>query len=107
MTALEEFEGEPLLPVDLPAQRQPLNAEVLAAHTIDRRPVVPPWLRSRSEFRALVVWLGRYGAHASTFHLARSPLYLARLVTRAPAGAVAGRPRGGVVGARPGAATDP
>jgi S-DNA-T family DNA segregation ATPase FtsK/SpoIIIE len=57
---------------------------VLAARTIDRRPVVPPWLRSRSEFRALAVWLGRYGAHASAFHLARSPLYLARLVTRAP-----------------------
>jgi hypothetical protein len=26
VTALEEFDAEPLLPVDLPAQRQPLNA---------------------------------------------------------------------------------
>jgi DNA segregation ATPase FtsK/SpoIIIE, S-DNA-T family len=87
MTALAAFEGddEPV-PVDLPAHRQPLDAEVLRSRVMDRRPVVPPWLRSRSEFAALVVWLSKYGGHATVFHLARSPLYVARLGARSPAG---------------------
>lgn len=78
-------DGEPV-PVDLPSRRQPLDAAVLAARTLDRRPILPGWVRSRAEFVALLAWLGRYGAHATGFHLARTPLYLARLVARSPGG---------------------
>lgn len=87
MTAVAAYDdSDDPMPVDLPLQRQPFDAEVVRSRVVDRRPVVPPWLRSRSEFGALVVWLSRYGAHATGFHLARSPLYLARLGARAPGG---------------------
>lgn len=75
--------GQPV-PVDPPPAA--LDVREVAAHIHQRRPIVPPWLRDRAEFRALVVWLGRYGLHASGFHLARLPLYLARLVARSPRG---------------------
>lgn len=84
MTALDEL-GDPV-PVDLLAQRQPLSAEVLEARTIERRPIIPSSLRSRAEFLALVRWLCRYGAHATGFHFARSPMYAARLLAHAPRG---------------------
>ncbi|MBA2324923.1 MAG: DUF3631 domain-containing protein [Pseudonocardiales bacterium] len=75
-----------VVPVDPPEQRRVIDAEVITSRTIDKRPVVPPWLRSRAEFRALVAWLGRYGAHISAFHLARTPMYVARLAARSPRG---------------------
>jgi DNA segregation ATPase FtsK/SpoIIIE, S-DNA-T family len=74
------------VPVDPPAGRRTINAEVLASRTVDKRPVVPPWLRNRDEARALAGWLAKYGAHITAFHTARSPLYLARLLARSPRG---------------------
>ncbi|MDQ2707634.1 MAG: hypothetical protein M3Z25_08360 [Actinomycetota bacterium] len=74
------------VPVDPPHQRQVIDVTVLASRTHDKRPIVPGWLRNRDEFRALVLWLSKYGAHATGFHLARSPMYLTRLATRSPKG---------------------
>ena len=90
MTAVEPLGNlgdvpEPV-PVDLPEQRQPITAEVLRGRVIEARPILPGWVRSRAEFRSLVGWLARYGAHATAFHLARSPLYMARLLARSPWG---------------------
>lgn len=86
MTMLEEFDAEPPLPVDLPTQRQPFDVETITARTIDKRPIVPAWMRSRSEFRSLVRWLLAYGWHVTAYHSSRSPLYLARLLARSPFG---------------------
>lgn len=90
MTAVESLDGDkpvPVpVPVDLPPAREPLAAEVLASRVVQRRPIIPPWMRSRSEARALLVWLLRYGAHATGFHVLHSPVYAARLVWFSPWG---------------------
>jgi S-DNA-T family DNA segregation ATPase FtsK/SpoIIIE len=66
----------------MPQQRQPFDSEVLPSRTIQRWPIVPPWARNRAEFRSLVIWLVKYGAHATGYHLRHSPLYAARLLAR-------------------------
>jgi S-DNA-T family DNA segregation ATPase FtsK/SpoIIIE len=88
VTAVESLDGDQPtpVPVDPPQQRQPLTAEVLASRTVNKRPLVAPWLRSWKEFRAVVVWLSKYGAHTTAFHAGHSPLYLARLLARSPRG---------------------
>jgi S-DNA-T family DNA segregation ATPase FtsK/SpoIIIE len=52
-----------------------------------RRPVVPDWLRDRDSARSAARWAAGYGLHCTAFHAVRSPLYLGRLVGRAPVGA--------------------
>lgn len=99
MTALEpghhvggsDMVDEPMsaiadIPVDMPEQRQPFTGEVLRARTIERRPIIPVWMRSRAEFRSLLWWLARYGLHITGYHATHSPLYVARLVARSPWG---------------------
>lgn len=86
MSEVESFDDQPPVPVDVPNQHQSIDATVLSSRTLDVRPVVPGWLRNRAEFRALVVWLGKYGAHSAAFHTTRSPLYGARLIARSPVG---------------------
>ena len=74
MTALVEFDAEPLISVDLPTQRQPIDATTIAARMIDKQPIVPPWMRSWAEARALAVWALKYGAHIAGYQIARIPL---------------------------------
>ena len=44
----------------------------------DRAPVIPPWLASRSERRAVARWAATRARHTVAFHAARSPVYLGR-----------------------------
>jgi S-DNA-T family DNA segregation ATPase FtsK/SpoIIIE len=83
---LEPFDGEPLVPVDPPVERHLVDATVLAARTLDKRPIIPGWVRNRAEFRALLAWAARYGWHTVAFHSTRTPLYVARLLRRSPVG---------------------
>jgi S-DNA-T family DNA segregation ATPase FtsK/SpoIIIE len=87
VTALADFhnDDEHPVPVDLPHTR-PFDATVVAGRTIDRRPIVPGWARNRGEFLSLLAWLGRYGAHATAFHLTHAPVYAGRLLARSPRG---------------------
>jgi S-DNA-T family DNA segregation ATPase FtsK/SpoIIIE len=66
----------PVDPVDAPSARQ----------RPERRPIVPVWLKSRSEAFALARWVTGHYLHVSAYHLTRVPLYLGRLVFRAPRG---------------------
>lgn len=83
---LVEDDAGPPVPVDPPEQRRTIDATILGARVVDRRPVVPGWMRSRAEARQLAGWLARYGAHISAFHTSRLPLYATRLAARAPRG---------------------
>jgi S-DNA-T family DNA segregation ATPase FtsK/SpoIIIE len=74
------------VPVDPPVEPRVIDGHVLAARTIDKRPIVPGWMRNRAEFRALLAWLARYGIHVTMYHGTRTPLYYAKLVARSPVG---------------------
>jgi S-DNA-T family DNA segregation ATPase FtsK/SpoIIIE len=52
----------------------------------ERGPIIPAWLKSRSEAFALARWAIGHYLYVSTYHLTRIPLYLGRLVFRAPRG---------------------
>ncbi|MFB7890313.1 hypothetical protein ACFCZ3_19905 [Cellulosimicrobium cellulans] len=60
----------------------------IGPHRAERaqRPILPGWMKDRGEFAATSRWAARYGLHFSLFHLVRSPLYVLRLVLRAPVG---------------------
>ncbi|WP_329367124.1 cell division protein FtsK [Streptomyces sp. NBC_00669] len=52
-----------------------------------RRPVVPPWARSRRELRGAARWASGYVGHVSAYHAIRAPWYAVRLTLQAPRGA--------------------
>ncbi|KRV47542.1 cell division protein FtsK [Wenjunlia vitaminophila] len=52
-----------------------------------RKPIVPPWVRSRAEVRQTAEWIAGHYAHSAGYHAARIPLYSAKLAVRAPQGA--------------------
>ncbi|MEV6629297.1 cell division protein FtsK [Actinoplanes sp. NPDC051470] len=69
--------GDQPLPVDLPSAPPERGT---------RLPIVPAWLRSRSEALVFVRWFVGHYAHVTAYHLVRAPLYAGRLVFRAPRG---------------------
>ncbi|MEV7622657.1 cell division protein FtsK [Actinoplanes sp. NPDC089786] len=68
--------GDQPIPVDPP----------ITPPAVTRLPIVPAWLRSKTEALAFVRWFAGHYAHISTYHLLRLPLYLCRLVFRSPRG---------------------
>ena len=73
----DEIGDEPL-PVDPP--------EVRPTSAVTRRAIIPTWLRSKAEARALARWLIGHYTHVVVYHLTRLPLYAGRLIFRAPRG---------------------
>ncbi|MEV8046399.1 FtsK/SpoIIIE domain-containing protein [Streptomyces griseoluteus] len=57
------------------------------AYLADAPPVVPPTFRKWDAFKNGVRWTASYYAHLTAFHALRAPVYLARLLLRAPRGA--------------------
>jgi S-DNA-T family DNA segregation ATPase FtsK/SpoIIIE len=53
-----------------------------------RRPILPAWLKSRQEFRDTARWAVGYTTHVGAYHVLRCPVYLARLIARAPQGTI-------------------
>ncbi|WP_445186774.1 FtsK/SpoIIIE domain-containing protein [Pseudonocardia sp. Cha107L01] len=86
MTALEPYEDDQPMPVDLPERPHTIDITAVASRVENRRPVLPPYLRNRVEFLAWCRWQAQYGAHTVRFHGAHSPLYLARLALWTPIG---------------------
>ncbi|MBB2909149.1 S-DNA-T family DNA segregation ATPase FtsK/SpoIIIE [Streptosporangium becharense] len=58
----------------------------LAEKNRTRRPIVPLWLRSRTDAIETLRWAGEYAAYVAGYQLARTPLYAGRLAVRAPRG---------------------
>lgn len=63
-----------------------LRARLLARRA-ERRPIIAPWLRSRDDLLAVLRLAGEHAAYVAGFHAARLPLYVARVLGRAPIGA--------------------
>ncbi|MBN0043107.1 AAA family ATPase [Streptomyces actuosus] len=75
-------------PVD-PPQQAPEPGTWIAeaqAYLADAPPVVPPALRRWDAFKDATRWTVSYYAHLGAFHALRTPVYLARLLLRAPRG---------------------
>ena len=76
----DEAEPDALVLVDQPSQEAQRRSEG------GFRPIVPVWLRSWRDARAAVWQVSRWWAHAVGYHAVRVPVYLLRLLGRAPAG---------------------
>ncbi|MDX3087174.1 FtsK/SpoIIIE domain-containing protein [Streptomyces sp. ME02-6978a] len=76
-------------PVDPPEQGMPAGTWIAEkqAYLADAPPVVPTFLRNAAEFVNATRWAASYYAHSLAFHTLRAPVYLARLLLRAPRGA--------------------
>lgn len=57
------------------------------AYLADAPPVIPTWLRRAGELTDAAKWTASYYAHLSAFHTVRAPVYVLRLMVRAPRGA--------------------
>jgi S-DNA-T family DNA segregation ATPase FtsK/SpoIIIE len=75
-------------PVDPPEQAPPAGTWIAEkqAYLADAPPVVPPALRRWTVFKDTVRWAASYYAHLTGFHALRAPVYLGRLLLRAPRG---------------------
>ncbi|MFC8829374.1 cell division protein FtsK [Streptomyces sp. NPDC057137] len=80
--------GDPTKPVMVDRPGEPtgpsLVGRVLGAK---RRPVVPAWAKSRSEFKSTGKGVAAYAWHVAAYHAVRAPWYTVRLVLQAPWGA--------------------
>ncbi|MFJ1667329.1 FtsK/SpoIIIE domain-containing protein [Streptomyces bottropensis] len=76
-------------PVDPPDQQAPEGTWLAEkqAYLADAPPVVPPALRRWTVFKDTARWAAAYYWHTSAFHALRTPVYLGRLLLRAPRGA--------------------
>jgi S-DNA-T family DNA segregation ATPase FtsK/SpoIIIE len=61
-------------------------ATALTTRRVQRRPVIPAWVRSRVEFGDRARWLAAHIGHSLAYHAVRVPLYAARLALRSPRG---------------------
>jgi S-DNA-T family DNA segregation ATPase FtsK/SpoIIIE len=78
-------EESPVVPVNLPGEIadyvSPWQREV------QRRAVVPVWLRDKTEAKTAARWAASYAGHHAAFHAIRLPLYGGTLLARSPRGA--------------------
>jgi S-DNA-T family DNA segregation ATPase FtsK/SpoIIIE len=92
-TAIEADPGEVVTAhglVDAPelAPDRSVSGWLERARVGQRREVVPPWLRRRSEFGQTVKWVAAHAGHITAFHTVRIPWYVAKVTARAPRGAL-------------------
>ncbi len=75
-------------PVDPPHEQLPEGTWIAEkqAYLAEAPPVVPAALRRWTVFKDTVRWAASYCAHVTGFHSLRAPVYLARLLLRAPRG---------------------
>jgi S-DNA-T family DNA segregation ATPase FtsK/SpoIIIE len=78
-------DGGALLVDSAAAQRRP-RLTLAALRGAERRPIVPPWLRSRAEFVGNLAYATGLAGHSLGYHLVRLPKYAVKLLVRAPRG---------------------
>lgn len=88
-TIIDVVENAEPRPVDPPNETPPAGTWVAdkQAYLAEAPPVVPTFLRNAAEFVDATRWTVSYYAHVTAFHTLRAPVYLARLLLRAPRGA--------------------
>ncbi len=79
--------GEARVLVDSPEAQRPARPGLAGLRAAQRRPILPPWLRSRAELAEVCRWAAGFAAHVVGFHAVRLPADAGRLAARAPRGA--------------------
>ncbi|WP_116245612.1 DUF3631 domain-containing protein [Nocardiopsis sp. FIRDI 009] len=51
------------------------------------QPIVPAWMRDRTEAEQVARWVTSYYAHVAAYQATRTPIYMLRLIGRSPRGA--------------------
>lgn len=77
--------GAPAVTVDGPAPAGPSGFGRWAE--AKRRQILPDWLRSVDDLKQMARWAAGFAGHVVAYHAVRTPLYGAKLIGRAPAGA--------------------
>ena len=72
--------------VDSPQAQRRHGWSVVALRDAERRPILPTWVRSRTEFAANTTWAAQLAVHTTGYHAVRTPKYATRLAWRAPRG---------------------
>jgi S-DNA-T family DNA segregation ATPase FtsK/SpoIIIE len=82
----EVIEGEVVEPtkVDQPEPRETSGMALVRAET--RQPILPSWAKNAQEFRDTARWALGYAGHTVAFHAVHCPVYIARIIRRAPQG---------------------
>ncbi|MFJ5154952.1 FtsK/SpoIIIE domain-containing protein [Streptomyces sp. NPDC088353] len=87
-TVIDVIQDAKPRPVDPPEQAPAAGTWIAErqAYLAEAPPVVPPALRRWDAFKDVTRWTVSYYAHVTGFHALRAPVYLGRLLARAPRG---------------------
>ncbi|MFF2651698.1 cell division protein FtsK [Streptomyces sp. NPDC058045] len=84
----EEPEPDPTAPRPVDRPGGPIGPGLMdRVRGAKRRPVVPAWARSATEFKKAGGGVADYAWHIASYHAIRTPWYAARLLLQAPLGA--------------------
>jgi S-DNA-T family DNA segregation ATPase FtsK/SpoIIIE len=72
--------------VDSPQAQRADSLTLSGLRAAQRRPILPAWLRSAHEFRAMVGWAAGFAGYTSLYYLSRTPAAAGRLAARSPHG---------------------
>lgn len=73
--------------VDMPDEPITVYATAVRAGEAERLPVVPAWVRDKTERRQVAASIARATGHTVVYHVTRTPKYAFRATWRAPVGA--------------------
>src|SRR6266540_4858507 len=72
--------------VDSPEAQRLERTTLAALRHAERRPILPPWLRSAREAREMAAWAAGFAGYTSLYYASRTPAAAGRLTARAPYG---------------------
>ncbi|MFI6713440.1 hypothetical protein ACIBF7_43915 [Nonomuraea sp. NPDC050478] len=76
-----------VIQVDQPHESGPVDVLAgLAARRQERSPLVPVWLRSRTDALQVLAWQAEHTGYVLAYHTLRLPKYVAKLLARTPVG---------------------
>lgn len=81
-------EDQAAAPVEVDQPGGPQSTWIDRLRATERLPIIPEYLRTLANAKATVTWTAKHYAHKTGFHTVRAPLYMLKLIARAPHGAL-------------------
>ncbi len=85
-TDADDDDGAAPVLVDSPEAQRLERTTLAALRHAERRPILPPWLRSAREAREMAAWAAGFAGYTSLYYASRTPAAAGRLTARAPYG---------------------